>query len=466
MSTPTSKVFACLLIKSMISFPCIMKISISEHFTYKKLLRFVFPSITMIILTSVYCVVDGYFISNYVGKTAFAAVNLAWPYIMILGGLGFMMGVGGTALVSKTEGEGDKQRADKYFSMTVIFTAALSILATIVGVPLIRPISQLLGAKGELLDGCATYGGVFISFMTFFMLQNVFQVFLTAAERPMLGLMVTVAAGATNVVLDALFVAVLQLGLEGAALASGLGQAVGTIIPLIYFICPNTSLLQLKLCRLEFKPLLKMITNGSSELMTNIASSIVGILYNNQLLASFGENGVDAFGVLMYVQFIFVGLEIGYSVGSSPIIAYHYGAENKDELKNLFKKSIFLMSTSGVILTIAAQAFAIPVAQIFVGYDGELKELTVHAFRIFSFALVFSGINIFSSGFFTALNNGAVSAILSFLRTLILQSVFVLSIPVIFGVDGIWWATLCTEAVAAIIAVSFFIAYRKKYGYA
>lgn len=442
-----------------------MKISLSDHFTYRKLLKFVLPTIVMIMVSSIYGVVDGFFISNFVGKTAFAAVNIVMPFVMILGGMGFMLGAGGTALVAKTEGEGDGKRAKKYFSMTVIFTVILGLLLTVIGIFCIGPVSKLLGATDEMLDDCILYGRICISFTVFYMMQNVFHAFLVAAERPTLGLIVTVTAGLTNIALDGIFVAACNFGLVGAAVATGLGQIVGAVIPLVYFLSPNKSTLRFKFCALEFKPILKMITNGSSELMTNVACSVVSILYNWQLMSRIGENGVDAYGVLMYVQYIFVAIEIGYSVGCAPITAYNYGADNRDELKNIFKKSMILMSATGVILAVVAQGLAVPIAKMFVGYDKELCDLTVHAFRLFSFAFVFSGINIYSTGFFTALNNGLASAILSFLRALVLQSLFVLTLPLAFGVEGIWWATLCTEAIAAVIAVGFFIGYKKKYGY-
>lgn len=442
-----------------------MEIKLSDHFTYRRLFRFVLPSVIMMICTSIYGVVDGYFISNFIGKTPFAAINVIWPFIMILGGTGFMLGTGGAALVAKTVGENDRDKANEYFTMIIIFTILLGAVLTILGDAFIRPISKLLGADESMLDHCVIYGRSVVSFVIFFMLQNVFQSFLAAAGKPRLGLIVTVLAGLTNAGLDYLFIVVFKWELIGAGLATGIGQVVGGVIPFVYFMTPNGSLLRFKKTKLELKPLLKVCGNGSSELLTNIASSIVGILYNLQLMSYIGENGVAAYGVLMYVQLVFLAIEIGYSIGSAPIISYNYGAKNTAELKNLFKKSMISMSISGIFLSALAQLLAAPLAKIFVGYDAQLYELTVFAFRRFSFAFIFTGITIYSSGFFTALNNGLISAILSFARSLVFNVSFVLFLPDIFGVEGIWWASFATEVSAFIVSCVFFIVERKRYDY-
>ena len=441
------------------------QIQLSDHFTYKKLLRFVLPSIVMMVFTSIYGVVDGLFVSNYAGKTAFAAINLVMPFIMVLGGLGFMVGTGGTALVSKVLGEGDREKANRYFSMMILFTLILGIVLTVFGVTFMEPVALFLQATPEMLDDCVTYGRIVIAFTTAFMLQNVFQSFLIAAEKPQLGLIATVAAGVTNMVLDALFVAVFHWGVAGAAIATGISQCVGGLFPLIYFMRPNTSLLRLTRTKLEAKPILQACGNGSSELMSNISSSIVSMLYNFQLLKYIGEDGVSAYGVLMYVQFIFVAIYVGYSIGCAPIVGYHYGAQNHEELKNMLKKSVRLMSGAGVVLSVSAYLLAWPLAKIFVGYDETLFNLTCHAFRLFSFAFLFAGFNIYASSFFTALNNGAVSAAISFLRTLLFQTSSVMLLPLIFGVDGIWYAISAAEVFAFVISTIFLFAKRNKYHY-
>ncbi len=442
------------------------QIQLSDHFTYKKLFRFTFPSIIMMVFTSVYGVVDGLFVSNYVGKTAFASINLIMPFLMILGGLGFMVGTGGSALVAKTLGEGDGKKADRYFTMMILFTVILGIFATIFGFIFMPQIARLLKASDEMLSDCVLYGRIIISFNIAFMLQNVFQSFLITAEKPKLGLFITVAAGCTNIVLDALFIAGFGWGVAGAAIATGISQAVGGIIPLIYFMNKkNNSILHTTRTRLEFKPLLKACTNGSSELMSNISMSLVSMIYNFQLMRIIGENGVSAYGVLMYVQFIFVSISIGYSIGCAPIVGFHYGAGNTDELKNMLKKSVILMSFSGVVLTLAALLLSGMFARIFVGYDAELFELTKHAFRLFAYSFLLAGFNIFVSSFFTALSNGGVSAAISFLRTLVFQTSCVLVLPIFFGVDGIWWAISISEVFAAVISLVFLFAMRKKYNY-
>ena len=445
-----------------------MKIQISDHFNIRRLFRFVLPSIFMMVVTSIYGVIDGLFVSNFVGKTPFAAINLIMPVVMILGGMGFMIGTGGTALVTKIVGESDRQKANKYFSMLIIFSLIFGAVLTAICEAILPPIVRLLGggnASEEMLEDCVLYGRITIGFSTFFMLQNIFQSFLAAAEKPKLGLIVTLIAGCANAVLDALFIVVFKWGIVGAAVATGIGQLLGSVIPLVYFARKNSSLLRFTKTKLEIKPILIACGNGSSELLTNVATSIVSMLYNLQLMKFYGENGVSAYGVIMYVQLIFLALIIGYTIGSAPIVSFNLGANNTYELKNIFKKSIFILALSGVVLSLMAQALAIPLAKLFVGYDEQLYNLTVHAFRLYSFAFIFSGVAIFSSGFFTALNNGLISAIISALRALVFQILFIFLLPVLFGVDGIWWAMFATEVLATIISVIFFIAYRKRYRY-
>lgn len=442
-----------------------MKIKLSDHFTYSKLLRFVFPSIIMMVFTSIYGVVDGLFVSNFAGKTAFASINLVMPFVMILGGIGFMIGTGGTALVSKVLGEGKKEKANEIFTMMIIFTLLLGALLSVIGVISMPWVAKFLGATEEMMADCVIYGRIVTGFTVAFMLQNVFQSFLIAAEKPKLGLLATVLAGITNMALDAIFIIVFKWGVAGAAIATGLSQCVGGIFPLIYFLRKNSSLLRLTKTKLEIKPILNACGNGSSELMSNISSSVVSMIYNFQLMKYVGENGVSAYGVLMYVQFIFVAIYIGYAIGCAPITGYHFGARNHNELKNMLRKSSFLSAVSGVVLTILAIALSSPLAKLFVGYDEELYELTRHAFRLFAYSFLLAGFNIFTSSFFTALNNGAVSAAISFMRTLIFQTSSVLILPIFLGVDGIWWAITVAEFFAFILSLIFLFAKRKKYHY-
>lgn len=442
-----------------------MQIQLSSHFTYKKLFYFCLSPIIMMVFTSIYGVVDGFFVSNFVGKVPFAAINLVMPFIMILGGVGFMIGTGGSALIAKTLGEGRQERANRYFTMLVKLTAVLGIILSLIGILFIRPISYLLGATDAMIEDCVIYGRVVLSFNTAFMLQNVFQTFLAAAEKPKLGLWITTAAGITNILLDALFIAVFQWGVGGAALATGIGQCVGGILPLIYFIRPNNSRLQFQKTRTDGRALLKACANGSSELMSNISSSLISVIYNLQLLKFAGENGVAAYGTIMYIQFIFIAIFIGYTIGTGPIISYHYGAGNHKELKNLLKKSLFLVSTAGITMMFLALVLAGPLSQVFVGYDQELYELTKHAFRMFAFSFILAGVNIFASSFFTALNNGGVSAAISFMRTLVFQIVSVLVLPLFFGLDGIWYSITVAEILAFCVSLLFLIINRRKYHY-
>lgn len=440
-------------------------IQLSDHFTYARLFRFVLPSIVMMVFTSIYGVVDGLFVSNFAGKTAFASINLIMPFLIILGAMGFMLGTGGTALVSRVLGEGDKEHANKYFSMITLFGILLGVILTVVGVLAMRPMAILLGATEAMVDDCVLYGRIVVCFLTSFMLQNMFQSFLIAAERPKFGLLITLAAGVTNMVLDALFVGVFRWGIAGAAIATGISQTVGGVVPLMYFLFSKSSPLRLRWTEFEAQPLLRSCANGSSELMSNISGSLIGMLYNAQLMRFLGEDGVATYGVLMYVQFIFVAIDIGYSIGCAPIISYHYGARNHPELRNLLTKGLKVMGILGIVMTIAAISLSGTLANIFVGYEATLCELTRHAFHLFSFAFLLAGFNIFLSSFFTALNNGGVSAAISFLRTLVFQAASVILLPMALDVDGLWWAASAAEALAFVVSIGFLLALKGKYHY-
>ncbi len=442
-------------------------IKLSEHFTYKKLIRFTLPSIGMMIFMSIYGVVDGFFVSNFVGKTSFTAVNFIYPFIMVLGAFGFMFGTGGSALIAKTLGEGNKQKANKLFSMLVYLTLVVSAVVGAVGFFALRPVASLLGAEGEMLENCVSYGSILMCAMPAFMLQYEFQSFFALAEKPSLGLWVTIAAGVTNMGLDALFVHpdLLDLGLEGAAAATALSAAMGGFIPLLYFSFKNSSLLRLGKPYFNGRSLLKICTNGSSELLSNISMSLVGMLYNYQLMEHSGEDGVAAYGVLMYVNMIFLAAFIGYSVGVSPVIGFNFGADNRTELRSVLKKSIVIISLSSVAMLIAGESLAYPLSLIFVGYDKTLLDLTLEGFRVFSFSFLFAGLAIFGSCFFTSLNDGLTSAIISFLRTLVFQTAAVLLLPVFFGIDGIWWSVVVAEFAAAALSALFIVIKKKKYKY-
>ena len=444
-----------------------MTIQLSEHFTYKKIFRFALPSIVMMVFTSIYGVVDGTFVSNFVGKTPFAAVNLVWPFLMILGAFGFMIGTGGSALVAKTLGENKKEDANRYFTMLITLVVILGILLTIFGLIVVRPLSHALGARGQMLEDCVTYGRTLMIFNTAFMLQSVFQSLFITAEKPRLGLIMTVVAGLTNMVLDALFIAVFKWGLVGAALATGLSQCIGGILPLIYFLSSkNDTPLKFVKTKMEGKVLLKACANGASELMTTVSSSLVSMLYNFQLMRLAGQNGIAAYGAVMYVEFAFIAVFIGYSIGTAPIVSYHYGSENHNEVKNMLQKSFKIMSILGITMMVLAQILASPLAKVFVGYDKQLFDMTVHGFRLFSFYFILAGINIYASSFFTALNNGMISAIISFSRTLGFETLAVIILPIFLQLDGVWLAITVAEICAFVISISFLIAKKEKYHYA
>ena len=438
---------------------------LSDHFTRKRLLRFSLPSIVMMVFTSIYGVVDGYFVSNYTGKTPFAAVNLIMPFLMILGGVGFMFGTGGGALIAKTMGEGKAEKADKLFSMTVFASILCGLVLTAVGLLFLRPFARLMGAEGELLENSLLYGTINLIALPFYILQYEFQCLFATAEKPKLGLYVTVASGVANMVLDWLLVAVLPFGLAGAAAATATSQFIGGVFPLIYFARKNSSRLHLTRCRLELRPLGRICANGSSELMGNISMSLVNMLYNVQLMQYVGEDGIAAYGVLMYVSMIFQAIFIGYSVGTAPIVSYHYGAQNREELKSLLRKAIFIVAIAALCMFAAGELLAAPLSRLFVAYDEELLQMTTHAFAIFSFSFLFSGFVINGSSFFTALNDGLTSALISFLRTLVFQVAAVLLFPLLWGLDGIWFSIVAAEIMAVLATIFFLLKKQKKYGY-
>ena len=441
------------------------EIKLSDHFGYRKLMRFTMPSIVMLIFTSIYGVVDGLFVSNFVGKTSFAAVNLIMPVLMILGCVGFMFGTGGGALIAMSLREGKKEKASHIFSFIVAFSAICGIVLGLLGIILIRPVAMMLGAEGKLLSDCVLYGRIILAALPFYILQFEFQCLFATAGKPKLGLYVTVAAGVTNMALDALFVAGFRWGLVGAALATSMSELVGGAIPVVYFMKKNTSLLRLTKFRFDIRILGKAASNGASEFMNNVSASLVSMLYNMQLMKYAGENGIAAYGVVMYVNFIFQAIFMGYSVGSAPIVGFNYGSGNKKELKSILGKGIRIIVVGAFTMFVLGQVLARPLAQVFVGYDKELFDITVAGFMIFSCSFLFSGFPILGSSFFTALSDGLTSALISFLRTLVFQVTAVLILPVFFKLTGVWMSVVVAEFLAMIATIIFLVAKKKKYGY-
>ncbi len=449
-----------------------MAVKLSDHFNYRKLFRFTAPTIIMMVFVSIYGVVDGFFVSNFAGETEFTAVNLIYPVLMILGAVGFMIGAGGSALIGKNLGRGKTEKANRIFSLLVYLTILIGVVLAVIAMLFLRPIAQLLGAEGELLENCVLYGRIILIALPAQMLQFEFQSFFVTAEKPKLGLWFTLAAGCTNMLLDVLLVAVFPLGLMGAAIATAVSQLVGGVLPLIYFFRKNnSSLLRLGKMTFDGKSVLKAMGNGCSEFLANVAMSVVAMLYNAQLMHYAGEPGVAAYGVLMYVNFTFLSCLIGYSVGVAPVVSYHYGAKSQDELKNVFKKSLVVVAVMSACMLGAAMLLAAPVSKMFVGYNPDLEQMTVRGFYIFSFGFLFAGASIFASSFFTALNNGLISAIISFMRTLVFQVAAVLLLPIIFErlggnpLDGIWLSIVVAEVVAAVVSIVCILCNRKKYRY-
>lgn len=440
-------------------------IQLSDHFGYGRLIRFTIPSILMMIFTSIYGVVDGFFVSNFVGKTPFAAVNFIMPFLMVVGAMGFMFGTGGSALIARTMGECKREKAQEIFSLLICATAVSGLVIAVISIIFLRRIAMFLGAEGEMLEDCIRYGRIILVALPFLMLQYAFASLSVTAEKPKLGLIVTIISGVLNMTGDALFMGVFHWGIAGAAMASAMGQIVGGLIPLIYFLRKNSSSLQIRRPKWDGKALLRACTNGVSELMSNISMSIVGMLYNAQLMRYAGEDGVAAYGTIMYVDFIFLAIFIGYATGVAPVVSYHYGAGNKKELNNLLKRSGVLIAIASLAMLLSSELMAAPLAGIFVGYDAELLSMTVHAYSIYAISFLFCGFSIFGSAFFTALGDGFTSAVIAFLRTLVFESASVLILPLIFGLNGIWSAIIVAECMSVIVSVTFLVAKRKRYQY-
>lgn len=443
-----------------------LKIQLSDHFTYTKLLRYSFPSIIMTVFISLYGIMDGIFVSNFAGKTPFAAISLILPFVFAMGSVGFMIGTGGAAIIAKTLGEKEPEKANQIFSMLIAATAIIGIVLTIVGLLILRPVAMAMGATGELLENSVLYGSIMLSFQTAFMLQTVFQSLFPAAEKPNLGLVLTVISGMIDILLNAVFIIGFGWGIVGAAVSTVIGQLIGSIVPILYFLRKNDSLLRLVKPVFDGKIILKACSNGSSEMVTSLSSSVVGVLCNLQLMKLAGENGIAAYGVILYVNYIFYAVFIGYSTGAAPIISYHYGAKNHFELKSLFRKSLTIVGAGSVLLTAVAIVFSAPIAGFFVGYDPELLNMSQRAFALYSVSFLMCGINIFGSAFFTALNNGVISAAISFARTFVFQALAIIVLPLFLGLDGVWLAVVAAETMAMALAVCFFVKKRRQYHYA
>lgn len=443
-----------------------MEIKLSDRFTYPKLLRFTIPTMLMILCTSSYGIVDGVFISNFAGVTDFSAVNLMFPFIYGAATLGYMFGSGGNAVIAKLLGEKDDCGANRAFSMIVLSGLFLGVITAAVMYVLTPSFARSVGAAGALYESAVKYAKICFLFTPPFILQTMFLSFFIAAGKPKLSLYVNIVSGVINIFFDWLFIAEFNLGVEGAASATGLGQLSGAVIPLIYFIRKNSSLLKLT-AKFKFNGKILGLTcaNGSSEMVTNLSMSIVNTLYNAALIETAGEPGPAAYGVVLYLNFLFAAIFLGYSQGSAPIVSYDYGARNVSELQNITKKSLTLMLSLGVFCTAFAYFVSPPFARVFCAGNPELYELAVHGSQIFAFSYLLSGFNIWASAFFTALSNGLISALLSFLRLFVFQIGCILILPRIFGLSGIWASIAVAEVLAAVPAAVCLFACRNKYGY-
>lgn len=439
-------------------------VDMSKHFNTAALLRYTAPSMVMMVFTSIYTIVDGFFVSNFAGKTAFAGVNLILPFIMILSTVGFMVGTGGGALVAQQRGKKDDATANRYFSLIIWFALVLGIICAVIGFFTMEPVARFLGASDELLPICVLYGQISMISLPMFMLQFAFQPLFSTAGKPTLGLVITVMSGLTNIVLDFVLVGYLGMGVAGAAWATVASEYVGGLIPLIYFLLPNKSFLRLGKTKLEFRVIGKVCVNGSSEMMSNIAMSVVAMVYNWQLIKLLGEDGVAAYGVIMYVGMIFGAILMGYAMGAAPLMSYQHGADNSVEKRSLMRHGLAIMGIGGVSAFVAAQLLAPVIAQIFTSYDSELMALTIHAFRLYSIAFLLMGFSIFGSSLFTSLGNGVVSAVISFMRTLVFETGAVILLPMLLGADGIWTSVIVAEIASTTLVTICILQFGRFYG--
>ncbi|MCM1186102.1 MAG: MATE family efflux transporter [Lachnoclostridium sp.] len=440
-------------------------ISLSEHFSYQKLIRFALPSIVMMIVTSLYTVVDGLFVSNFAGKSSFASLNLVWPFLQLISAAGFMIGTGGSALAALYLGAKNPEKANQVFSMLIKLLVYSGLVISIVSFVFMRQISALLGADANLIDDCVIYGRILAVSNIFMMLQAAYQSFFITAEKPHLGLALSILAGLTNIVMDAVFVYLLRFGIWGAAFATAMSQFVGGIVPTLYFLRKNSSSLRLVKAKIDWNNIGKACSNGASEMMTNLSGAIIGLLYNFQLLKFAGENGVAAYGAIMYIAFVFQAFYFGYAMSSTSIVGYHFGADNKAELKNVLRKSLVITGITALVMTISGEALSSLIARIYVGYDRTLYEMTTTGMQLYALSFLTTGFNVFASAFFTGLNNGKVSAVISFLRTLVIQVAAIYILPIFCGLNGIWLATAAAEGVTLFLSAAMFIGNRKRYGY-
>lgn len=440
-----------------------MRIQLSDHFTYNKLIRFTMPNIFMMILLQIYWCIDGFFLSNFAGKTSLAAVNLVVPLWIILASLGFVFAAGGTAYVSKTLGEGNREGANKFFSLFIYANIVYGIITAIIAYFVAEPFAKFLGAEGKLLEESVLYIRIVSLVEPFFMLQTLFQQFFTTAEKPKLALYVTIAAGILNIILDAIFVWYLKWGILGAALATNICVFLSGVIPFLYFCLPNNSLLRLCRCNIDFKALKRAFLNGISEFVNSISGSVVSFLYNYQLMKYMGEDGVAAYGVMMFAYCLFQAVFTGYAVGNAPLFGFNYGARNAKELKNLLFKSLTLILIASIVLFCMGEIFAPTIAHVYVGYDKDLYNIAIHILRICSICFLFFGFHIFASDFFTALSDGVTSAKIAFLRSFVFEPAFIMLFPIYFEKDSIWWAVVIADIVCVFISAYYFIKKRDLY---
>lgn len=427
-----------------------MSHSINQDITPAGLLKFAAPSIVMMVFMSLYTIVDGIFVSRFLGSNALSSLNIVYPVISVAIALSTMLGTGGSAIISKYLGEGKNERAREALTQFVVLTLLLSFVLLILSEMFLTPISRLLGASDVLLADCRLYLGASMLFAPACMLQAVFQSFLVTAGRPGLGLLLMTGAGICNMILDYVLIVPCQMGIAGAALATGIGQCIPAVCGLCFFLFTRQDL---RFCRFTFsaKEILDACYNGSSEMVSQLSNAVITFLFNIVMMSLAGEHGVAAITILLYGQFLFNAVYLGFSIGISPVIGFQYGAGDRTKLRKIYRISFLSVAISSVVIVAAAICFSPTIVAIFTK-DQRTFELASVGFRLFAVNFLFSGINITSSGFFTALSNGKVSALISFSRTLVFIVISLLILPRILGITGAWIAIPVAEFLTLLIS--------------
>ena len=419
----------------------------------------------MMLFTSMYGVVDGLYLSHFSGKEAFAAITLIIPLPLLIGAWAYMIGAGGSAVIAKAIASDRQKDANEYFSFLVLISVLGSILLAGIGEIFLEPCAKLLGANDEMLPFCMTYGRILIAAVPLYVLQNVFQSFLTVAEHPKIGLAINLVSAFLNMALNFVFIRITNEVVTAVALATVVSQFVGGITPFVFFVRSKSTTLRFGRPHMPMSLLGPVFANGVSEFVSEIFHPLASVMYNYKLMELTGLNGVAAYGVLMNVGFLFGSVFLGFAVGSAPLFTYKYEREDHDELHSLFIKSTISVVLMGFLLYGVACMIEGPFAAEFFGGDELLITMTEEAFALHSLSYMVMGLAVFASAFFTAIHDSRVSFLISFLRTLLFEVLAILLLPMLFDLNGVWAASLTSEVLTLLVTVGLLISKKEKYQY-